>query len=328
MGRHTRPRENRAPRRRPLALTAVLAAGVVAATTAVGLYSGQLAGAAHHPSTDSVAMAGDLRPASPSQSPSAAASASASPAATPTPGDPAAPDVRQAVDPTADTARSTPSSAPPAGPLGVTSVAADTAESRRVGALFSGAVGPGNHFCTASVIDSPGRNLILTAAHCLSGASGVTFVPGYRDGQAPYGSWKVTKVYTSDGWQNDGDPDEDFAILAVAPGSDGRQIEDVLGGNPIGTDAGWTARSRLYGYPAGSEQPITCTNDTSRQDTYQRRIDCPSFPGGTSGGPFLEVSTGEVIGVIGGYQQGGDTDDTSYSAAFDHTVGDLLAKAG
>ncbi len=233
----------------------------------------------------------------------------------------------RSTDPAAGATRQAPPSAPPDVRLGSTGAAPVDAESARVGALFTGEVGPGDHFCTASVIDSPGRNLILTAAHCLSGVSGITFVPGYRDGQAPYGSWQVTKVYTADGWQNDDDPDEDFAVLALAP-SNGVRIEDAVGGNPIAVGAAWTVQTRLYGYPAGSEKPIVCTNVTSREDTYQRHIDCPSFPGGTSGGPFIDAATGQVVGVIGGYQQGGDTDNTSYSAYFDHTVADLIARAG
>ncbi|BAJ30773.1 MULTISPECIES: serine protease [Kitasatospora] len=316
MGRHSRP-DGRRPLR-PTALTSVLAAGIVGLTAAAGLFTVHLEGT-KRPSSDSVALAVPAAPAAPT-----VPAADPSPSPSPTPG---APEVVRQSAPDPGPTPQDPPTAPPDTPLGVTATAPDDTESRRVGALFSGAVAPGNHFCTASVIDSPGRNLILTAAHCLSAAAGTTFVPGYRDGRAPYGSWQVTRIYTADGWRADGDPDEDFAILAVAP-SGGRQIEDAVGGNPLGTDASWTATARLYGYPAGAELPIRCTNTTSRQDTYQRRIDCPAFPGGTSGGPFVDTATGAVIGVIGGYQQGGDTDDTSYSAAFDHTVADLLARAG
>ncbi|QKW24438.1 trypsin-like peptidase domain-containing protein [Kitasatospora sp. NA04385] len=293
--------------------------------TAAGLFTVHL----HHPArpgTDTVALA---VPTTAAPTPAPAPTPSPSPSVADAPAADAPADAPAAAQPAAPAAGPTlqdPPSAPPDVPLGVTATAPDNAESRRVGALFSGPAAPGNHFCTASVIDSPGRNLILTAAHCLSGANGTTFVPGYRDGQAPYGSWQVTKVYTADGWRNGGDPDEDFAILAVAP-SGGRQIEDAVGGNPLGTNAAWTVRVRLYGYPAKAELPILCTNTTTRQDTYQRRIDCPAFPGGTSGGPFIDAATGEVVGVIGGYQQGGATDDTSYSAAFDHTIAELLAEA-
>ena len=61
-----------------------------------------------------------------------------------------------------------------------------------VGALFASADYTGStaaHFCTATVIDSPAGDLVLTAAHCVAGASQgaytpgqITFAPGYDDG--------------------------------------------------------------------------------------------------------------------------------------------------
>ena len=66
-----------------------------------------------------------------------------------------------------------------------------------VGALFTTSAGQlGSHFCTASVVGSPHGDLVVTAAHCVSGGvAGVAFVPGYRSGAAPYGIWTVTKIY-------------------------------------------------------------------------------------------------------------------------------------
>ena len=60
-------------------------------------------------------------------------------------------------------------------------VAPANAASARVGAIFSGSVSVSNHFCTASVIHSAHRNLLLTAAHCLSRVGNAVFAPGYRD---------------------------------------------------------------------------------------------------------------------------------------------------
>ncbi|MFD8480206.1 trypsin-like serine peptidase [Kitasatospora sp. NPDC059673] len=323
MGRHSKQRKRRSLR--PVVLSSFLAVGVVGVIAVAGLFSVHVRDPRQRTSADSVAMAASAPVPAPVTSTAAEASPSAS-AETAAGESPGTPDAAGSADPTAGLTRQIPPFAPPDVKLGVTATAAVNTESVRVGALFTGDIGPGNHFCTASVIDSPGRDLILTAAHCLAGVSSITFVPGYHDGQAPFGSWQVTKVYTADGWQNDNDPDEDFAVLTVAP-SDGRRIEDVVGGNPLGINAAWTVQTRLYGYPDGAEKPILCTNVTSREDTFQRRIDGPSFPNGTSGGPFIDAATGQVIGVIGGYQQGGDTNDTSYSAYFDHTVADLVTRA-
>ena len=52
-----------------------------------------------------------------------------------------------------------------------------------VGALFTISGGQlGQHFCTASVVDSPVGDLVITAAHCLQGKQPgqVAFVPEYH----------------------------------------------------------------------------------------------------------------------------------------------------
>src|ERR1700746_1499199 len=71
-----------------------------------------------------------------------------------------------------------------------------------VGALFTTSAGKlGQHFCTASVIDSPNGDLAITAAHCVTGTSGtIDLVPGYDNGSTPYGVWPVTKIYVDQAW--------------------------------------------------------------------------------------------------------------------------------
>src|SRR5712691_350845 len=67
-----------------------------------------------------------------------------------------------------------------------------------VGALFP--LG-GKHFCTASIVHSPAGDLAVTAAHCVSShGAAMVFIPGFHDGQAPYGTWQVTRVYTDPAW--------------------------------------------------------------------------------------------------------------------------------
>src|SRR5215475_2894951 len=81
-----------------------------------------------------------------------------------------------------------------------------------VGALFTISGGQlRRHFCTASVVDSPPGDLVITAAHCVSGlAPGqIAFVPGYRSGVAPYGVWRTSVVLSDSAWQATNDPDHD-----------------------------------------------------------------------------------------------------------------------
>ncbi|MFI2610557.1 trypsin-like serine peptidase [Kitasatospora sp. NPDC018619] len=321
MGKHRRQSSRRRRLLAPSLFTALCAVAVAAVltgthgldlsdTTAAGKAARGTRAAAPLQAADPATAAAPARVAAPSP----AASPSAAAADTAAPGDPTAPAAAGAT-------------AAPAPVLGTTAPApAGDRETGTVGALFSGTAEAGHHFCTASVLHSPAGNLLLTAAHCLSSTDGVTFVPGYRDGSAPYGAWRVTAIHTTAGWAQKGDVDEDFAILETAPNG-GRNVEDVVGGNRLGADEPFGATVRLYGYPADAEEPSLCTNTTGRQSAYQRVIQCPAYPAGTSGGPWIDTATGEVVGAIGGYQQGGDTDDTSYSAYFDHTIADLYTQA-
>ncbi|MFJ6381909.1 trypsin-like serine peptidase [Kitasatospora sp. NPDC092039] len=319
MGKHRRQRSRRRGLLAPslfTALSAVAVAAVLTGTHGLDLSDATAAGKAARSTRAAAAPApaGGQAAATPVAAPSPSASASATPTAAP-------------ADPATSTATATATPAAHDAALGTTGPApAGDRETETVGPLFSGALAAGDHFCTASVLHSATGNLLLTAAHCLGGTDGVTFAPGYRDGTAPYGTWRVTAIHTTDGWSRDGEVDEDFAILETAP-SDGRNVEDVVGGNRLGTDEPFDATVRLYGYPAASETPLLCTNTTARQSEYQRVVQCPGYPSGTSGGPWIDTATGDVIGTIGGYQQGGDTDDTSYSAFFDHTIADLYAQA-
>jgi V8-like Glu-specific endopeptidase len=190
--------------------------------------------------------------------------------------------------------------------------------------LFAG----DRRFCTASVVHSPYRNLIVTAAHCLDGsAEDLEFVPGYRDGRAPYGVCKVGRRFLPDGWAKGQDEDSDVAFAVVADRGDGKGVEDVVGGNRFvtGTATGATAVTAT-GYPNSRETPISCTNKPTAHSRSQQRIECPDFSGGTSGSPWVN-GDGEVVGILGGHEEGGATADVSYSVVLGAEAAELYRDA-
>jgi V8-like Glu-specific endopeptidase len=189
-----------------------------------------------------------------------------------------------------------------------------------VGALFMPGGYPALHTCTASVIRSKGRDVIMTAAHCMTGnGRGYVFVPGDDNGKAPYGVWRVTSAYGSPGWIHHTNTQRDWAFLRVASqvrGGKRVQLQDVVGGNRLGSVAKAKSVVAVPAYPLGGKnQPVTCRAPVYLHAGFPA-FNCGGYPGGTSGSPWLRghgrVRT--VVAVIGGLHQGGCLPSTSYSA--------------
>ena len=289
-------------------------AAKAAASTQV---SSSASAAAASPSAAATAKASATTPAKATTSPSASPSAKAS----------ASPSAKPSAKPSA-------TANVPVTTTGQSQVLTAGQQSAKVGAIFSSSsVTPGNHHCTASVVDSPAGDVIVTAAHCLSsGQTGAVFVPGYRDGSSPEGVWNITQVLENSAWTGDGDEDDDVAFALVAP-QNGQSLESAVGGGyTLSTSGTTSATVQMTGYPSATDEPITCTGDAAAYSSTQLVIGCTAFTGGTSGTAWLAgydsgADEGSIIGVIGGYQQGGDTADTSYSIVFGPATQSLYEQA-
>lgn len=189
------------------------------------------------------------------------------------------------------------------------------------------------HYCTASVVRSDAGYLIATAAHCVYSKTfggfqnHILFVPGYHDKAAPYGLWVATTAYVSRQWIAGGDPDYDVAFLAVrSVGSDAGTLESVTGADQFLPNPGSSALVDVVAYPMGASKPISCAAHTTPYSATQVRFACGGFADGSSGSPFL-TADGAVVGVVGGYQEGGLTADVSYSSYFGDAVTALYRAA-
>ncbi|NEB78851.1 trypsin-like serine protease [Streptomyces sp. SID14478] len=182
----------------------------------------------------------------------------------------------------------------------------------------------GPHFCSAGVVDSPSRDLLVTAAHCVFGTGAtIEFAPLLHDSELPGGVWSVTDMYIDPAWKKSFDPRHDVAFLRVAPHG-GKKIEDVVPGLPLGTPRAQETVT-VSGYPMGSRgRPLTCDAPLEQGDGYSG-IHCTGFGSGTSGGPW--VQNDQVVGVIGGREQGGCAPDVEYSTPFGDDVRSLLERA-
>ncbi|WP_051789581.1 trypsin-like peptidase domain-containing protein [Streptomyces sp. NRRL S-1022] len=213
-------------------------------------------------------------------------------------------------------------------------------DERRDGQLY-------HRYCAGTVVPSPGHNLVLSAAHCFDDQDQqkrLVFVPKHsHDHPAPYGLFpiKVGQIYADPRYlRKDGDHDYtdlDFAFLKIEPRSDGKKVQDVVGAIPIGYSTGFDhPKTRVIGYPwldngdphyKPKQDPLDCTSPMKKFTTGDAggwkggtfsQIDCDGYVSGTSGGPFIiGGDEPKVVGVTGGWQTGGHTDDTSYSSYFD-----------
>lgn len=228
--------------------------------------------------------------------------------------------------------------APPARqPAPVAAQAAPTAQplqgkDPRIGALFEPDVN-GPHFCTASVVPSPGHDLVMTAAHCINNGTGqdnseIVFIPGYSDGVGPYGVWTPRAVIVAPQWANGGDPDYDVGFVVLNP-IDGKNIQDLVGANPIDFNDGFTHLVQVTGYPQEEDAPVTCENWTTKYSGTQMRFACGGFYAGTSGSPWINAMAhpARLVGVIGGYQRGGDTNSVSFSVYLGSAIKALYKQA-
>ncbi|MFE2285533.1 trypsin-like serine peptidase [Streptomyces sp. NPDC059443] len=203
-----------------------------------------------------------------------------------------------------------------------------------------------DHSCTGTVIESPQGNLIITAAHCAIQAGRSLFVPGYNRtksaAEQPYGTWQVdrtwvdSRYYAANDRDGDGGTDYDVMFVRVKPDRAGRSAASVTGAHRLARTPDYeNDEITLIGYPWSSKDPedraVRCTVPTTRLPGHdQLQVTCDGYASGVSGGPWLrnfDGTKGEVIGVIGGLQRGGPTDQISYSPFIGNAAFELFDRA-
>jgi hypothetical protein len=194
----------------------------------------------------------------------------------------------------------------------------------RVGAVFLGSASL--HTCTGGVLDSPGGNLIITAAHCLAEGVDTAFVSGFNNDAAPEDAWHVDAAYLDPRWVASQDPLADVAIARVSRGSGGTVQAQAGGGLTLAPAPKPGTLITVSGYGVGvGGGPVGCRTATAPNTRGFPSLACAGLVDGLSGAPWIDGST--VTGVIGGIDGGGCNDKLSYSPPFDDAVTGLLARA-
>lgn len=168
---------------------------------------------------------------------------------------------------------------------------------RAMGKLFFTIPGKGNYVCSASVASN---RAIWTAGHCVYSPelrkwhTNMVFVPAYRNGDAPFGTFAVFSQSALSGWTAGSSNANayDIAMLAVRDRA-GRKVSSWVGSLGFTYNLRTDQHFNAFGYPANLKSGLflmTCQASTARLDTRFRPsavgIGC-NMEGGSSGGPWL-----------------------------------------
>jgi len=166
-------------------------------------------------------------------------------------------------------------------------------ESQTVGKVFfTNPANGGNYVCSGATLNSGKKRLVSTAGHCVHGGAGGqwmrnwVFVPRYRNGVRPFGTWSAYQLTARTAWTNSSNSDEDMGMVIMSG-----QIVNTVGGNGLRWNYGYSVAVTILGYPAGApytgELQYFCQGTTWNGHAQQVRATC-GMTGGSSGGPWLQ----------------------------------------
>lgn len=191
---------------------------------------------------------------------------------------------------------------------------------RTTGRVFF-TLGGSNYACSGSSVRAANESLVQTAGHCVNAGPGayatrVVFVPGYKDGSAPYGRFAATRLNTTTQWRTQGDLAYDVGYIKVAK-RNGKSLADTVGAQGIGFNIRRGGIVDAFGYPAegryDGSRLATCHGSLAqdRRGSGDQALVC-NMTGGTSGGPWLagfnasrgsgvitSVSSFRYVGLLG-----------------------------
>jgi len=200
-------------------------------------------------------------------------------------------------------------------------------------------------YCSGTAINTPTRQLVLTAGHCVNSAPReggraaiwsqyLQFVPAYTGGSAPFGAFVARRgeVFAPKAWIKHGNPDFDLGAFLTHPNAEGVNVADAVGGGAtIVTDLDRHQKFQTFGYPGESTRMQGCRSPYIGDDALTYPFAGPPTMGircrwapGASGGGWLIGEGAEINGVTSYLH----TDNTSktYGPYFNgETVGKLVA---
>jgi len=207
-------------------------------------------------------------------------------------------------------------------------------------------------FCSATVVPNKGRNLIVTAAHCLYdektgelNTDKFEFIPGYyakgKKGYAPYGVYTAERWWVNKAWVHKHDNRVDFAFMRLRPGSHGfrgagKNVASVVGAMGIAWNQGPRHTILSYGYDAEDRfgwDNGCCAYVRKGRSIYYRAagqllVQHHFITGGASGGPWItNYNAKRRIGFVNGVNSRSDRSTLFTSSYFGSALENLYHKA-
>ncbi|MGW3140970.1 trypsin-like serine peptidase [Streptomyces sp. NPDC001139] len=159
--------------------------------------------------------------------------------------------------------------------------------------------------CSATVVSTEAKNVVVTAAHCIrdSGANGAwhtnwVFDPGYNNGPSTDGTWNASYYTVTPSWVSQLSTGVDAGFVELHKNNSGAKIQEITGGQGILWNGPTAIDVDVFGYPAAApfdgKTLMHCANTTSslsdQYGTYEY-VDC-DMTAGSSGGPWLSSFNG------------------------------------
>lgn len=199
-------------------------------------------------------------------------------------------------------------------------------------------------YCSGTAIDTPTRQLVLTAGHCVNTgpeenrrrgiwSNYLAFVPAYTGTVAPFGIFvgRRDKVRALPQWTKQGNPDYDLGAFLTRPNAEGVNLADAVGGGAtIVTGLSRHQSFQTFGYPGESTHMQSCRSPYIGDDVLSNPLPGPPTQGirchwapGASGGGWL-IGDGTQIDGISTYLHPEDASNTFGPYFAPETVGKLV----
>jgi hypothetical protein len=163
----------------------------------------------------------------------------------------------------------------------------------------------GLYECSATVVNTPSKRVIFSAGHCAREhhiwASREVFVPGYKNGHAPYGKFAAWRWYVPNQWYYRENPSFDYSAMVLYG-----KVANVVGSRGIVWNHPAYQHYVSFGYPAerpfNGQQLYSCPSylrgrDPSTGSPRTMWITCNMTDGASGGGWIIPPGNGYLDGV-------------------------------